>query len=1776
MRVKLVNRYGEVLILPEELSLKGWPDDTNLKGTEIEGRPGRIIDRPNSKLRPRIIRVAGYMAGIDKDDADKIREMIAGFVNEAGPFKIYRHDTADRYMYVYKKSMDHEYRTGHFEGKVFSLSLSFEAADPLFYSDEVTEEFYVTGDSVRVSAVNPNLPATNGLVDVQYVGTGWENIYYDYMKTTVPKNYVKIKFYGSGLVARIWYTGGVGWIYNIYVDGILTKDSPVTAPTGGTWGPLNIPITNTGKHEVKIELVNGNLEISDFDIMGSNLYLIDNPGTAESEPKIYIESAEREESFDYKGKKSGSLTRNKNRSLWAKASTDLTPSQVGWSEWADYKKLWHKNNFLINYYASNGYFQIKKEYDLSHLSPAYLNSLVYKGFHKAQGSNAGVKDYTYKVQAWDNVGQKYDDLGTGGLKFERGSEALKVDGTFASKHEPRFDHGGTKNLLPAKATKFDWKHSGFSYYDEIVGVTENCSNGKVSTSIKGKTLQNELNYNRDTWAEWTLLNGSSVANGILTVAFGSSPTATISAFFKNNTKYGFLFNKINTGRTRLSIIDGAFSTNYSFVSENAVVGMQKVIATSKTEITDNKLKFLSNTVAEEALSLKDLRVFELPAGSESEADFNNLTADQLVQKYPYIKGDSIKSTIGKVRLKSVGKNLFDGKWWNGYNFSGSPSPNAISFVNLVNGNTGETYRLSYGTIKSSSIVGFNTYDTNENVIRKDVKTNYLTLQSNEIFFDFFIYNSNGISPNDVTNILVEKGIATSYEPYTESNLYINAGQVLRSLLNGTKDEVSEGKLKKRVSGIYSIIDTDFVSITNGNNVQFVNFKPLPNQYQIAGGSVVTGAYSCPDFPEVPHTNSDSATSYYRSVLGTGKNLVFIVPLGTYASLADAQSKLVGTTLIYQLATPEVLPVESEGSLTAYQNGTLYAEPSFWGYIEPGNSTKTITDITLPAGDIRKVERIDIVDGKEVRVDVTSDCSLTDLNTAITINNPELGKRYFYDCSIAEGYSTNGEKTYFFEKAVTLTQGQVVAELEAVNATKVELVKGTDDIIYYTTVTPDKPKLEHTGSMYVKNIGTVPVVIGSQTIQPGTHTRATVSIPANTTEAKLAIKTTPETVPGTKLALMAWHPQIEEGATATEWVEGRSTGILIEEDTVNLMVGKTDFQTGWRIYDNSTATVTPGQVDPYGGAGAYRIQTSGGTSVIKYYTPITIPDTGKRCSIQVWLKNNNNIAMKMISNLGGEEKIVSANSDFILLKIQNLVGNGSTSLQIQFQTLNVSDNLDITVFQPQAEEKNYCTTYTPTTRATETLSIPAKGVLPLEGSMEIEFNYLKGPASVDRYLLAHYQGDSNRFTLRITTTGSLAFDTFNRTSKGTTQYYKIGYGKHTLRIKWNKESIVIYLNGIVLGIKDNPYLPDDYLYNLSIGCNSWLNPVVTRFNEPIHYLHFTSKQWTDAEMASPDRVPVDGDTTFVKDFSEENLDCITPFETTLTSPQKYIDSAGKVNFLVRSTYPADANISSYVYTDYVQMKASYQKATLGKNAVVLKARNLLENGSFEKIENDVPVGWIKLFIPSLIFADPKDGKVAVRGSNYTGSNYYQIINIVPYQHYRVQGWVKALTDTTDISTISINFLDASGNALKTSSKIIKLTSNVWTWIEFVVLAPENAVKLWLNAGTGSMDIPYLYYDGCVVDCLGDSPEAPSRQGYVEPLRKYLSFSSPVILARREVLSYSNTSQMRVQKNGESVLNQASTEMLIGGFPIQPGKQILEFNCPKDELWKVTLKYQPKYY
>ena len=162
MQVKVINAFGEVMLLPEELSVQGWPMEADLPGVEIEGRDGQEIDAGMIRLKPRDVRVTGTLQGLSKDDADRIREMVAGFVYRANPLKLYRHELSERYMLVYAQKIDHAYLTGRHGGRLFTLDIGFHAANPALLGAD--QSVTITTASANVN--NPGTASVSPVVTI--------------------------------------------------------------------------------------------------------------------------------------------------------------------------------------------------------------------------------------------------------------------------------------------------------------------------------------------------------------------------------------------------------------------------------------------------------------------------------------------------------------------------------------------------------------------------------------------------------------------------------------------------------------------------------------------------------------------------------------------------------------------------------------------------------------------------------------------------------------------------------------------------------------------------------------------------------------------------------------------------------------------------------------------------------------------------------------------------------------------------------------------------------------------------------------------------------------------------------------------------------------------------------------------------------------------------------------------------------------------------------------------------------------------------------------------------------------------------------------------------------------------------------------------------------------------------------------------------------------------------------------------------------------------------
>lgn len=149
---------------------------------------------------------------------------------------------------------------------------------------------------------------------------------------------------------------------------------------------------------------------------------------------------------------------------------------------------------------------------------------------------------------------------------------------------------------------------------------------------------NELVYNPNTWVEWTKTNVTGDSTGLTIDASIASTYAMLpNCNFKPSTKYGVLLNiATNTLVTATNGLYGnvAGTIITYLVSNNGETGNKKHIITTPASITNNRMYIDKNVIGYSGIAkINNIRIFELPAGSQIETDFTNLTADRLYAKY---------------------------------------------------------------------------------------------------------------------------------------------------------------------------------------------------------------------------------------------------------------------------------------------------------------------------------------------------------------------------------------------------------------------------------------------------------------------------------------------------------------------------------------------------------------------------------------------------------------------------------------------------------------------------------------------------------------------------------------------------------------------------------------------------------------------------------------------------------------------------------------------------------------------------------------------------------------------------------------------------------------------------------------------------------------------------------------------------------------------------------------------------------------------------------------
>ncbi|TCO69492.1 hypothetical protein [Marinisporobacter balticus] len=478
--------------------------------------------------------------------------------------------------------------------------------------------------------------------------------------------------------------------------------------------------------------------------------------------------------------------------------------------------------------------------------------------------------------------------------------------------------------------------------DSIISVPESSVKGQVSVGLKGKICTNlfESQNTKD-----SLLNIASGINIPIDLNGGISTIGSVATIVK----------KVNlvSGRKYLIKTDWLSPTTNNatllrfyggnIISDTTIIG---------TPTNNNLSSYLVFTAPETDLvgmawrnNVSDSNYYHDKTFIYDITNETETNLEKLIQKYSYV--NNTKSTVS-TRIKSIWKNLFDknasrisGFLAQDGNVLGSTGWFTFDFIR-VKSNT--SYRLSNQASSSTAHVNF--YDNHKNLIggvTNSIAVSVFDTPNNCAYIRF----STTFTTLDLVQ-LEEGTTATEYEPYTDSNLYIQkinpkTGEIetMNSLLNGVKDEVFVGgdgkhylrkETEKYILQASDILTLDTSFSSNFDIIQ-INKKNDSNDYNnstIQSGQTLLDGYSYGAYV-------DNISMIGKLFTSTTSRYGIAIQKGKYTTLADAQADkylggLAGLELIYQLAEPIIYEngengFRVDGQLVSYGPGTtIQIEP----------------------------------------------------------------------------------------------------------------------------------------------------------------------------------------------------------------------------------------------------------------------------------------------------------------------------------------------------------------------------------------------------------------------------------------------------------------------------------------------------------------------------------------------------------------------------------------------------------------------------------------------------------------------------------------------------------------------------------------------------------------------------------------------------------------------------------------------------------------------------------
>lgn len=141
MQIELIlnDGLGESILLPPELALDGYTMKKEIPGTIIPGKSGRRTFKHLQRLEPTTLRASGTIECFNKQEADDLAALYRSKLVSEDVMWLKRFEGANKYIKVQCTDIDHNPHRGHFGARVFTLTATFQADDPYWYSTEYNQ-----------------------------------------------------------------------------------------------------------------------------------------------------------------------------------------------------------------------------------------------------------------------------------------------------------------------------------------------------------------------------------------------------------------------------------------------------------------------------------------------------------------------------------------------------------------------------------------------------------------------------------------------------------------------------------------------------------------------------------------------------------------------------------------------------------------------------------------------------------------------------------------------------------------------------------------------------------------------------------------------------------------------------------------------------------------------------------------------------------------------------------------------------------------------------------------------------------------------------------------------------------------------------------------------------------------------------------------------------------------------------------------------------------------------------------------------------------------------------------------------------------------------------------------------------------------------------------------------------------------------------------------------------------------------------------------------------